>query len=148
MSEGSVIVPLLNGVRHIDILKAKFGPERVLGGLTVINAALMPDGSIQQSQVRINLTAIGELDGRLSSRCTATKTALEAGGIPVQLTENILVMMGKVLRVHLQRNNSLVKPITRRSDRTGYQRSVLRLRRHRRMYKGRDCVGASAASRY
>ena len=68
-------------------------PERVLGGLTVINAALMADGSIQQSQVRINLTAIGELDGRLSSRCTAIKTALEAGGIPVQITESILMMM-------------------------------------------------------
>jgi 2-dehydropantoate 2-reductase len=93
MSERSVIVPVLNGVRHIDVLKKRFGSERVLGGLTVINAALMPDGSIQQSQVRVNITAIGELDGRLSSRCAAIKTALEAGGIPVQVTDNILVMM-------------------------------------------------------
>jgi 2-dehydropantoate 2-reductase len=93
MSERSVIVPLLNGVRHVDILKERFGPERVLGGLTVINAALMPDGTIQQSQVRVNITAIGELDGQLSSRCTAIKTALEAGGIPVQLSDNILVLM-------------------------------------------------------
>jgi 2-dehydropantoate 2-reductase len=93
MGDQSVIVPLLNGVRHIEVLKDRFGPERVLGGLTVINAALMPDGSIQQSQVRINLTAIGELDGRLSSRCTAIKAALEAGGITVQVTDNILVMM-------------------------------------------------------
>ena len=67
--------------------------QRVLGGLTVINAAMMPDGTIQQSQVRINITAIGELDGRSSSRCTAIKTAMEAGGVPIQVTENILVMM-------------------------------------------------------
>ena len=93
MSEHSVIVPVLNGVRHIDVLKERFGPERVLGGLTVINAALMPDGTIQQSQVRINITAIGELDGGFSARCTAIKTALEAGGIPVQVTDNILAMM-------------------------------------------------------
>jgi 2-dehydropantoate 2-reductase len=93
MGDQSVILPLLNGVRHIDILTETFGPERVLGGLTVINAALMPDGTIQQSQVRINITAIGELDGRLSSRCTAIKAALEAGGIPVQLVDNILPMM-------------------------------------------------------
>lgn len=53
MSEQSVIVPVLNGVRHIDVLKERFGRERVLGGLTVINAALMPDGAIQQSQVRV-----------------------------------------------------------------------------------------------
>ena len=93
MGEQSVIVPVLNGVRHIDVLKERFGPERVLGGLTVINAALLPDGAIQQSQVRVNITAIGELDGRLSSRCTAIKTALEAGGIPVQIADNILVLM-------------------------------------------------------
>ena len=93
MGEQSVIVPVLNGVRHIDILTERFGAGRVLGGITIINAALLSDGTIQQSQLRINITAIGELDGRLSSRCTAIKTALEAGGIPVQVTKNILAMM-------------------------------------------------------
>jgi 2-dehydropantoate 2-reductase len=93
VSEQSVIVPLLNGIRHIDVLKTRFGPRRVLGGLTVINAALLQDGSIQQSQVRVNLTAIGELDGRASSRCMAIKAALDAGGIPVQIPESIMVMM-------------------------------------------------------
>lgn len=93
IGEQSVIVPVLNGVRHIDALTQRFGPGRVLGGLTVINAALLPDGTIQQSQVRINITAIGELDGRVSSRCTAIKAALEAGGISVQVTKNILTMM-------------------------------------------------------
>ena len=93
MTERSMIVPLLNVVRHIDILTERFGRERVLGGLTIINAALMPDGAIQQSQVRINITMIGELDGQLSGRCTAIKNALEAGGISVQVADNILVMM-------------------------------------------------------
>ena len=64
MTERSIIVPLLNGVRHIDILTERFGRGRVLGGLTIINAALMPDGTIQQSQLRINITMIGELDGQ------------------------------------------------------------------------------------
>jgi 2-dehydropantoate 2-reductase len=64
-----------------------------LAGLTIINAALMPDGAIQQSQLRINLTAIGELDGRPSPRCTGIKTALQAGGIPVQMADNILALM-------------------------------------------------------
>ena len=65
----------------------------MLGGLTVINAAMMADGTIQQSQVRINLNVIGELDGRASARCAAIKAALDAGGIPVQISENILAMM-------------------------------------------------------
>jgi 2-dehydropantoate 2-reductase len=93
MGELSVIVPVLNGVRHIDVLTKRFGPGRVLGGLTVINAALMPDGTIQQSQVRINLNVIGELDGRASTRCAAIKAALDAGGIPIQISDNILAMM-------------------------------------------------------
>jgi 2-dehydropantoate 2-reductase len=93
MGEQSVVVPVLNGVRHIDVLTERFGAGRVLGGLTVINAALMSDGTIQQSQVRVNITAIGELDGRASSRCAAIKAALEEGGIPVQLPENILAAM-------------------------------------------------------
>jgi 2-dehydropantoate 2-reductase len=93
VNERTVILPLLNGVRHIDILSERFGRERVLGGLTIINAALMPDGAIQQSQLRFNITMIGELDGQLSDRCTAIKTALEAGGISVQVADKILVMM-------------------------------------------------------
>jgi 2-dehydropantoate 2-reductase len=93
MGEQSVIIPVLNGVRHIDVLTAKFGPMRVLGGLTTINAALMSDGSIQQSQLRININVIGELNGRASKRCTVIKAALEAGGIPIQISDNILAMM-------------------------------------------------------
>ena len=93
MGDQSVIVPLLNGVRHVDVLTERFGRQRVLGGLTVINAALLPDGSIQQSQVRVNITAIGELEGKPSSRCAAIKAALEAGGISVQLPENIQAAM-------------------------------------------------------
>ena len=93
MGEQSVIVPVLSGVRHIDVLTKRFGPGRVLGGLTVINAALMPDGTIQQSQVRINLNVVGELDGRASTRCAAIKAALDAGGIPVRISDNILAMM-------------------------------------------------------
>jgi 2-dehydropantoate 2-reductase len=93
MGEQSVILPVLNGVRHIDVLTERFGTAHVLGGLTVINAAMMADGMIQQSQVRINLNVIGELDGRASTRCTVIKAALDAGGIPIQISDNILAMM-------------------------------------------------------
>jgi len=65
----------------------------VLGGLTAINAAMMADGTIQQSQLRVNLNVIGELDGRASARCAAIKAALDAGGIPAQISDNILAMM-------------------------------------------------------
>jgi 2-dehydropantoate 2-reductase len=38
--------------------------------MSVINAALLPDGLIQQSQVRINMNYHGELDGKVTPRCT------------------------------------------------------------------------------
>jgi 2-dehydropantoate 2-reductase len=70
VGEDTAILPLLNGVRHLDLLKEKFGAEHVLGGMSVINAALLPSGAIQQSQVRINMNYFGELDGKVTPRCT------------------------------------------------------------------------------
>jgi 2-dehydropantoate 2-reductase len=93
LGDESVILPVLNGMRHIDVLSGRFGRSHVLGGLTVINAALLADGTIQQSQVRVNLNVIGELDGRASGRCNAIKAALDKGGIPIQIADNILAMM-------------------------------------------------------
>jgi 2-dehydropantoate 2-reductase len=56
-------------------------------------AILMPDGTIQQSELRINITGAGELHARISSHCTAIKIALEAGAIPVQVSDNIVARM-------------------------------------------------------
>ncbi|MBN8480490.1 MAG: ketopantoate reductase family protein [Xanthomonadales bacterium] len=41
------ILPLLNGLRHLDRLDAEFGRGRVLGGLCHISVALQGDGSIR-----------------------------------------------------------------------------------------------------
>ena len=93
VGENSAVLPLLNGIRHIDLLTRRFGESRVLGGLTAINAALLPDGAIQQSQLRINITAIGELRGQASSRCGAIHKALATGGITAEISDNIVAAM-------------------------------------------------------
>ena len=46
MGVESVILPLLNGVRHIDLLRARFGAERVLGGVANISVTLDAEGVI------------------------------------------------------------------------------------------------------
>ncbi|MGE5386431.1 MAG: 2-dehydropantoate 2-reductase [Betaproteobacteria bacterium] len=43
----TVIVPLLNGIRHLDQLDARFGREKVLGGLAHLSLKLTPTGEIQ-----------------------------------------------------------------------------------------------------
>lgn len=45
---GTVIVPLLNGLRHIDALRVRFGAGPVAGGTCGIPATLRPDGTVVQ----------------------------------------------------------------------------------------------------
>jgi len=46
VGDSSTIIPLLNGMRHLDLLDARFGAERVLGGRCLISARLDDDGRI------------------------------------------------------------------------------------------------------
>jgi 2-dehydropantoate 2-reductase len=43
-----LILPLLNGMAHIDVLRTRFGQDRVLGGLAGISATLSPRGEVVQ----------------------------------------------------------------------------------------------------
>jgi 2-dehydropantoate 2-reductase len=47
VGERTVILPVLNGMRHLDALDAAFGKERVLGGVAQIGATLGPEGEIR-----------------------------------------------------------------------------------------------------
>jgi 2-dehydropantoate 2-reductase len=42
----TLVLPLLNGMRHLDALRERFGAHRVLGGCCVVAAQQQPDGSI------------------------------------------------------------------------------------------------------
>lgn len=45
---GSLVLPMLNGMQHLDALDARFGRERVLGGTVRIMAEVLPNGDIWQ----------------------------------------------------------------------------------------------------
>jgi 2-dehydropantoate 2-reductase len=47
---GGLALPLLNGMAHIDVLRARFGQDRVLGGLCGIFATLSPAGEVIQME--------------------------------------------------------------------------------------------------
>lgn len=61
MGPDSVLVPLLNGLAHLDVLDAAFGRARVLGGLCHIAATLEPDGTVRHLN-RIHRIAFGPRD--------------------------------------------------------------------------------------
>lgn len=90
----SVILPLLNGMRHLEILDDRFGRERVLGGQCLIAAAL--NGS---EIVHLNDThelSFGEQNGALSDRVKAIATVMEGARFnPHASTEIVLEMWEK-----------------------------------------------------
>ena len=45
----TTVVPLLNGLRHLDVLDAKFGKDKVVGGLARVGVAMTPDGVIHHT---------------------------------------------------------------------------------------------------
>jgi 2-dehydropantoate 2-reductase len=72
----TVIVPLLNGLRHIDQLLGAFGPERVWGGVCVIMATLNDDGDVILMNGPLRL-GYGPLDGADDDRLSDVTYALE-----------------------------------------------------------------------
>ena len=64
------IIPLLNGMLHLDLLDKKFGRERVLGGLCAIAVTLNEQREVIQLQPMQSL-GFGERDGRMSDRVRA-----------------------------------------------------------------------------
>ncbi|MFF8029854.1 2-dehydropantoate 2-reductase N-terminal domain-containing protein [Streptomyces sp. NPDC007896] len=67
----SLVVPVLNGVRHVDVLAARFGDQAVLGGVSKVATTLDAQGDI----VRPCRTCATELAAtpprRGWTRCTA-----------------------------------------------------------------------------
>jgi 2-dehydropantoate 2-reductase len=85
---GAAILPLLNGMRHLDSLSERFGAERVLGGLCVISSTLGADGAILHLNSLHSLT-FGELDGSRSERITAIGAQLLGAGFNAELSDAI-----------------------------------------------------------
>src|SRR6266481_4605939 len=70
----TAILPLLNGMRHLDVLDGKFGRERVLGGLCAIAVTLNEAREVVQLAPMQSL-GFGERDGGHSDRVRAIEEA-------------------------------------------------------------------------
>jgi 2-dehydropantoate 2-reductase len=84
----TAILPLLNGMRHLDRLAERFGAARVLGGQCAISATLNAAGEV----VHLNdwhALSFGELDGSRSQRIEAVASALLNAGFDARLSDEI-----------------------------------------------------------
>ena len=89
---GTVIVPLLNGMRHIDALVAEFGAGHVYGGVCMIAATLTDEGDIVQL-TGLHRLEYGPLDGGPDPHLAAVTGALSAAGFDSEATTMITQRM-------------------------------------------------------
>jgi 2-dehydropantoate 2-reductase len=85
----TMVVPLLNGMRHLDLLIERHGEAPVLGGVCVVATTPDPQGHIVQLAEMQEL-AYGERDGVASARARVLDTALQGAGFSARLSNTIL----------------------------------------------------------
>jgi 2-dehydropantoate 2-reductase len=95
----TAILPLLNGVAHIQLLNEKFGRRKVLGGVAKIAATLTPEGTIKHLNDWRYIT-FGEQDGSLSPRVQALAAAFDKQTVVAAAVPNIMQVMWEKV-VHL-----------------------------------------------
>jgi 2-dehydropantoate 2-reductase len=88
----TAILPLLNGLSHLDTLDQKFGAARVLGGQCVIAATLNAQREIVQLAPMHSIT-FGERDGKSSKRIETITAALSGALFEVKPSHEILLEM-------------------------------------------------------
>jgi len=88
----TAVLPLLNGLIHLDRLDAAFGRERVLGGVAYVGASLQPDGTIRHHN-RLSGIAFGERDGGVSARGRAIEESFAGTPVSAPANDNIMLEM-------------------------------------------------------
>lgn len=88
----TVILPLLNGMRHLDVLAARFGRARVLGGQCIIAVTLNEKHEIVHLNDNHDLS-FGELDGTLSDRVKAIAALMQGARFNARASKEILQEM-------------------------------------------------------
>lgn len=88
----TLVLPLLNGMRHLEMLDQRFGKSHVLGGLCIVAATL----DAQRAVVHLNdmhRLAFGERDGANHQHIRAVVEVLGNAGFDVHLSGNIVQEM-------------------------------------------------------
>lgn len=88
----TVILPMLNGMRHIDRLAKRFGSDKVIGGFCMISATLDAEGTVLHLNDLHGLT-YGERDGTMSDRIDAIAAEFKDANFNAVATREIMQEM-------------------------------------------------------
>jgi 2-dehydropantoate 2-reductase len=87
VAQQTVIIPVLNGMHHMDVLTQKFG-DAVLGGVCFVSTVIDSQGRIVQLADFQSL-AYGELDGKKTSRIEAVHQEFSGAGFQASISTDI-----------------------------------------------------------
>src|ERR1700733_14599186 len=89
---GTMILPLLNGMRHLELLARQFGEDSVIGGVCLIAAEVDKDGGIVQL-TDVHRLVYGERTGGNSARMNALNQVMQGMAFEARTSDNILQEM-------------------------------------------------------
>ncbi|MGM0829449.1 MAG: ketopantoate reductase family protein [Bacillota bacterium] len=88
VGENTMILPLLNGMSHVDDLIEAFGEERVIGGLCFVESTLDAAGKVIQSSP-IHDLVFGERSGERTDRIVKLEEAFSGTKANFRLSDTI-----------------------------------------------------------
>jgi 2-dehydropantoate 2-reductase len=88
VGQSSVILPVLNGMRHVDTLRSRFGSSRVIGGVAKIASTLDERGRVLDYADFHDL-AYGEWSRESSDRILALDHFMAGAGFEARLSTDI-----------------------------------------------------------
>lgn len=96
MGGACTVLPLLNGLAHLERLDQRFGREHVLGGSCAIDVTLLADGTVRHSG-NLQRIVFGERDRQITPRVSALAELLAATTIDWELAEDVVLRMWEKL---------------------------------------------------
>jgi 2-dehydropantoate 2-reductase len=88
----SMVVPVLNGIRHVDRIIERFGPAALIGGVCKVSTTLDEVGRIVQF-APFNELDYGEMNGAPSPRTQALHEFMQGAGFDAKLTPTVELEM-------------------------------------------------------
>ncbi len=88
-AQDALIVPMLNGMAHLDRLDARFGRDQVAGGVAVIGVTMEADGTIRHLNRAHTLIHGARSEAQLSA-IAAFQAAIDGAGIEAHASDDIL----------------------------------------------------------
>jgi 2-dehydropantoate 2-reductase len=88
VGKATMILPVLNGMRHIDLLIKRFGKDGVIGGACLVSSEVDKDGRIVQLTGTQRLV-YGELCGGISERMNHLDAVMQGSGFEARISPDI-----------------------------------------------------------